>query len=48
MTINPIIPLWLMGIICIVLLFFKRKGIFNYVRQIVIVALLFLINMRIN
>lgn len=47
MTIKPIIPLWLMGIICIVLLVFKRKGIFNYVRQIVIVALLFLINMRI-
>lgn len=47
MTINPIIPLWLMGIICIVLLFFKRKGVFNYIRQIVIVLLIFVINMRI-
>ncbi len=47
MILNPIIPLWLMGIICVVLLFFKRKGIFNYIRQIVIIALIFVINMRI-
>lgn len=47
MILNPIIPLWLMGIICIALLFFKRKGIFNYIRQIVIIVLIFVINMRI-
>ena len=47
MIINPIIPLWLMGIICIILLFFKRKGLFNYIRQILIVFLMFVINMRI-
>lgn len=47
MIINPIIPLWLMGIICVILLFFKRKGIFNYIRQIVIIVLIFVINMRI-
>lgn len=47
MILNPIIPLWLMGIICVALLFFKRKGIFNYIRQIVIIALIFVINMRI-
>ena len=47
MTINPIIPLWLMGIICIAALFFKRKGVFNYVRQIIIILLIFVINMRI-
>ena len=47
MILNQIIPLWLMGIICVVLLFFKRKGIFNYIRQIIIIALIFAINMRI-
>ena len=47
MILNPIIPLWLMGIICVALLFFKRKGIFNYIRQIVIIVLIFVINMRI-
>ena len=47
MILNPIIPLWLMGIICVALLFFKRKGIFNYIRQIMIIALIFVINMRI-
>lgn len=47
MTINPIIPIWLMAIICIALLCFKRKGVFNYIRQIIIVVLIFVINMRI-
>lgn len=47
MILNPIIPLWLMGIICVALLFFKRKGIFNYIRQVVIIILIFVINMRI-
>ncbi|MBQ3514652.1 MAG: VWA domain-containing protein [Lachnospiraceae bacterium] len=47
MIINPIIPVWIMGIICILLLFFKRKGIFHYIRQILIVVLLFVINLRI-
>lgn len=47
MIINPIIPVWLMGILCILLLFFKRKGIFHYIRQILILILLFVINLRI-
>ncbi len=47
MIINPILPIWLMGILCIVFLCFKRKGTFNYIRQIFIVALLFVINLRI-
>ena len=47
MSVNPIIPIWLMVIICIVLLIFKRKGAFNYIRQIIIVLLLFMINLRI-
>lgn len=36
-----------MGIICVVFLVLKRKGIFNYIRQILIVVLLFAINLRI-
>lgn len=47
MIINPIIPIWLMIIICIGLLVIKRKGIIPYIRQIVIVILLFAINLRI-
>lgn len=46
MIINPIIPIWLMAIICIVLLIFKRKGAIHYIRQIIIVILLFVINLR--
>lgn len=47
MIINPIIPVWLMGILCVAFLCFRRKGAFNYIRQICIVLLLFVINLRI-
>ena len=47
MILNPIIPVWGMGIICVLLLCFKRKGICSYIRQILIVVLLFVINLRI-
>lgn len=47
MIINPIIPIWLMGIICVLFLVLKRKGKINYIRQIVIVVLLFVVNLRI-
>ena len=47
MIINPIIPVWAMAIICIGFLFLKRKGKINYVRQILIILLLFVINLRI-
>lgn len=47
MITNPIIPIWVMAIICIFFLFMKRKGKLNYIRQILIVILLFVINMRI-
>ena len=43
---NPIIPIWLMVIICIGLLAIKRKGIVPYIRQAIIVLLLFVINLR--
>lgn len=47
MIINPILPIWLMGIICILFLICKRKGVFSYIRQIIVVILLFVINLRI-
>ena len=47
MTVNPMIPIWLMAIFCVALLLFKRKGIVPYIRQIVVVLLLFVINLRI-
>lgn len=45
-TINPIIPIWIMAIICVVLLCFKRRGVMPYIRQIIMVVLLFAINIR--
>lgn len=47
MIINPIIPIWVMAIICVFFLVLKRKGRVNYIRQILIVILLFVINLRI-
>lgn len=47
MIVNPIIPVWVMTILCIFFLVLKRKGRGNYIRQIFIVILLFMINMRI-
>lgn len=44
---NPIIPIWIMAIICVGLLFFKHKGVWGFIRQIIIVLLLFAINLRI-
>lgn len=46
MIINPIIPIWLMAIICIALAVCKRKGKFAYIRQIIMIILLFMINLR--
>ncbi len=46
MIINPIIPIWAMLIICVFFLVMKRKGIFNYIRQIIVVLLMFAINLR--
>lgn len=47
MKINPIMPIWLMSILCVVMLCMKRKGAWNYVRQILIILLLFALNLRI-
>lgn len=46
MKINPIIPIWVMSLLCVLFLVLGRKGKFNYIRQVIIVALLFAINLR--
>ncbi|MGN0401477.1 MAG: VWA domain-containing protein [Acetatifactor sp.] len=46
MILNPMIPIWLMTVLAIMMLLCKRKGIFAYIRQIIIVLLLFAINLR--
>lgn len=46
MLINPILPVWLMGMICVLLLVMKRRSAGAFIRQILIVVLLFLINLR--
>lgn len=46
-TINPIIPIWIMAIICIIICVLKRKGWVSFVRQILIALLLFAINLRV-
>ncbi len=47
MIIKPIIPIWLMTVICVVMLLLKRKGRVPYIRQIIIVILMFAVNLRI-
>ena len=47
MIINPIIPIWLMAVICVGIILLKRKGIWPFIRQILIAILLFVINLRI-
>lgn len=46
MTFEPFIPLPIMAVICILLLVMKRKGVWNFIRQIIIVLLIFGMNMR--
>ena len=43
---EPILPVWFMVILCIGLIAIKRKGIVPFIRQILIVVLLFVINLR--
>ena len=47
MTINPLIPIPIMLIIVALVIVMKRKGAWNFIRQIIIALLLFLINLRI-
>ena len=46
LTFEPMIPVWLMVIICIGLLAIKRRGVVPYIRQVLMVLLLFAINLR--
>ncbi|MCQ2532213.1 MAG: VWA domain-containing protein [Saccharofermentans sp.] len=46
MILNPFIPLPIMGVICVLLLIMKRRGAWNYIKQIIIVLLIFGMNMR--
>ena len=46
MKFEPILPVWFMVILCIGLLALKRKGIVPYIRQILMVILIFVINLR--
>lgn len=48
MIISPIIPIWLMGILCVILLvILKSKDKYTFIRQIIIISLLFIINLRV-
>ena len=47
MKIDPIIPIWLMGILCVGMIFLKKRSRIAYVRQIIAIVLVFLINLRI-
>lgn len=46
MNISPVLPIPVMAIICIGLIALKRKGVWNYTRQIIIAVLIFAINLR--
>lgn len=48
MTIKPIIPIWIMAIVCVgVIVLLKRKSLPAFIRQILIIVLLFAINLRV-
>lgn len=46
MNISPVLPIPVMAIICIGLIALKRKGAWNFIRQIIIAVLIFAINLR--
>lgn len=46
MSIKPILPMWLMAIVSVLFLVCKRRKGVAFVRQIIIVVLIFLINLR--
>lgn len=48
MRIQPILPIWAMAILCILMLCMKRKRVFPFLRQLALVTLLFIINLRIS
>ena len=46
MNINPFIPIPVMAIICVGFCLMKRRGVWNFIRQIIIAVLIFMINIR--
>lgn len=48
MKIDPILPIWVMAVFCLLTLCMKRRGLFPFLRQLILVALLFVINLRIS
>lgn len=47
MIISPIIPIWLMIIISVIYLIFISRNLYTFLRQLLIIALIFVINLRI-
>lgn len=47
MKIDPIIPIWLMSILCVGMICLKKLSKIAYIRQIIAIVLVFLINLRI-
>lgn len=47
MMIDPIIPIWLMGILCIFLIILKRHGKAAFIRRVLAALMIFLVNLRI-
>lgn len=47
MIFSPIIPIWIMIIVCVILIIVILKNKSNLIRRLVIIALLFIINLRI-
>ncbi len=47
LIIRPVIPVWVMAIICVGIICLKRRGVFGFILQIFISAMLFMINLRV-
>ncbi|SCW56466.1 Ca-activated chloride channel family protein [Ruminococcaceae bacterium YRB3002] len=47
MTVNPFVPIPVILIICALMIVMKRRGVWNFIRQIIVAILIFLVNLRI-
>lgn len=48
MKIDPILPIWIMAVFCLLTLCMKPRGLFPFLRQLLLVTFLFAINLRIS
>ena len=46
MNIDPILPIPIIAIVCVALIALKRKGVWNFIRQIIIAIMVFIICLR--